>query len=345
MAKFFLGANSEKGFYSLYDGFCADKGDYLHLIKAGPGCGKSGFMRRIGEKAEELGFDVEYILCSGDPDSLDGVYFPKLKVGYVDATAPHALEPRHFGADSDYVNLGQFCSSPPLEDVKKYMTKYKLYYKRAYSLLRGAGELKNADYPEFIGNTELLRITQRARNAVNRSLGKAVGSGLVKKRFIHCISCLGEVVLTDAVEVLCKQVYLLDNRFGLAKHYLQAVVDEAAKRKDDIIICPSPLIPKVPEAVIFPAQQVGFISSDIYSTDIPYRHVRLDALVPSDKYKSYKAEIKKTEKIYGCIIESACSNLAEAKRWHDELENVYKPYIDFAALDEFTKEEIKKLFA
>ena len=345
MAKFFLGANSEKGFYSLYDDFCADKGDYLHLIKAGPGCGKSGFMRRIGEKAEELGFDVEYILCSGDPDSLDGIYIPKLKVGYADATAPHALEPRHFSADSDYVNLGQFCSSPPLEDVEKYMTKYKLYYKRAYSLLHGAGALKSADYPEFIGNTELIRVKQRARNAVNRSLGNAVGSGLVKKRFIHCISCLGEVVLTDTVDALCKQVYLLDNRFGLAKHYLQAVVDEAAKRKDDIIICPSPLLPTVPEAVIFPAQQVGFISSDIYSTDIPYRHVRLDALIPSDKYRAFKSEIKKAEKIYDCIIESACSNLAEAKRWHDELENVYKPYIDFTALDEFTDKEIKKLFA
>ena len=98
---FFLGANSESGFYSLYDQFCAAPSDTLHIIKSGPGTGKSTFMRRIGRAAEERGFDVEYILCSGDPDSLDGVYIPVLHTGWVDGTAPHIIEPKLFGASAD----------------------------------------------------------------------------------------------------------------------------------------------------------------------------------------------------------------------------------------------------
>ncbi len=43
---FFLGANSKDGFYSLYGGFGSAPGDYLTVIKGGPGTGKSGFMRK-----------------------------------------------------------------------------------------------------------------------------------------------------------------------------------------------------------------------------------------------------------------------------------------------------------
>ena len=40
-----------------------------------------------------MGYDAEYILCSGDPDSLDAVIIPSLKLAWADGTAPHALEP------------------------------------------------------------------------------------------------------------------------------------------------------------------------------------------------------------------------------------------------------------
>ena len=70
---FFLGANSGAGFYSLYDEFCCDKGDYLYLIKAGAGGGKSGFMRKVAAAAAERGYDTESVLCSGDQESLDAV--------------------------------------------------------------------------------------------------------------------------------------------------------------------------------------------------------------------------------------------------------------------------------
>ena len=79
--RFFLGANSGVGFYSLYDGFCAGRGDFLNLIKAGPGGGKSRFMREIASAAAQRGYDTQCILCSGDPSSLDAVYIPALRLG------------------------------------------------------------------------------------------------------------------------------------------------------------------------------------------------------------------------------------------------------------------------
>lgn len=343
--KYFLGANSGNGFYSLYDGFCAGKGDFLHLIKAGPGCGKSSFMRCIAKAAEERGYEVEYVLCSGDPDSLDGIYIPGLKCGYADATAPHIIEPWHFGVDSDYVNLGQFCSTISNDDIGLYTDKYKSFYKRAYSLLSAAAEIKSAPHPALIDSTTLSHVERRAKSAVNRALGAPLGSGKIEKCFTHAISCMGELVLYEPITALCKQIYVLDNRYCLAKHYLSEIIRAAKERGDDIIVCLSPLMPDVPEAVIFPHQHVGFIAGDVYGEVQPCRHVRLDALIPTERLRACKPEIKKSEKIYACIMDSVYFTLAEAKHWHDELERLYRPYIDFAALDDFTEKEIKKLFA
>ncbi len=89
---YFLGANSPNGFYSLYDQLI-DPGlaEDIFILKGGPGCGKSSLMRTVGKAMEDKGLYVEYIQCSGDPDSLDGIVIPALKTAIVDGTAPHVV--------------------------------------------------------------------------------------------------------------------------------------------------------------------------------------------------------------------------------------------------------------
>ena len=145
MKNYFLGANSADGFYSLYDGFCpTEDGNFLWILKGGPGCGKSTFMKKIAAAAEDAGLAVEYVWCSGDPDSLDGVFIPAKKVGYMDGTAPHAMEPRFPAADSICLDLGQFYDvgaiRPLLPQIRKLYGQYKPCYSKAYQLLSAASE-------------------------------------------------------------------------------------------------------------------------------------------------------------------------------------------------------------
>ena len=165
---YFLGANCGKGFVSLYDGFPPEKITFLHILKGGPGTGKSGFMRRIGEAAEGRGYDVHYVLCSGDPDSLDGVYIPALHQAWVDGTAPHVVEPRHFGADSDYINLGDFVRLPMTErdreEVQRLTAEYRALYAEAYEKLRQAKELHDAleaVYKPYVDFSALTAFTEK----------------------------------------------------------------------------------------------------------------------------------------------------------------------------------------
>ena len=62
ITRWFLGANSGNGFSSLYEGFCRGDGDFLRVIKGGPGCGKSSFMKTIGRAAEDARISREAML-------------------------------------------------------------------------------------------------------------------------------------------------------------------------------------------------------------------------------------------------------------------------------------------
>ena len=92
--QYFLGANSPQGFYSLYDQLISlEHANTVYILKGGAGCGKSTLMKQVAQAAENAAIPVEYILCSGDPDSLDAVVLPTLKTALVDGTAPHAAAP------------------------------------------------------------------------------------------------------------------------------------------------------------------------------------------------------------------------------------------------------------
>ena len=68
--RMFLGSNSSKGFYSLFEQIRSENLDRYFIIKGGPGTGKSVFMKRIGEHVESMDLNIEYYHCSSDCNPL-----------------------------------------------------------------------------------------------------------------------------------------------------------------------------------------------------------------------------------------------------------------------------------
>lgn len=94
VTNFFVGANSGAGFQNLFHEMVDLEDTYdLMVLKGGPGVGKNTFMREIGRSLEQAGTAVEYLWCSGDPDSLDGVVAPEIRCAVVDGTSPHVMAP------------------------------------------------------------------------------------------------------------------------------------------------------------------------------------------------------------------------------------------------------------
>ena len=160
---YFLGANSAGGFYSCYDSFCAGKCDFLYVIKSGPGSGKSTFLRKLKAAAQKKGYETETVLCSGDPDSLDGVYIPKLHLGVVDGTAPHVIEPSCPGANSIYLDFSPYYDLQALQSQRESLPAlfgaYKAVYADAYQQLSC-----------FVSSAEKLPIPKDAKKRFNTAL-------------------------------------------------------------------------------------------------------------------------------------------------------------------------------
>lgn len=338
---YFLGANSKQGFYSLYDQF-PPRAAMLHIIKGGPGTGKSGFMRRIGEAAEKRGLDVEYVLCSGDPDSLDGVYIPELNAAWVDGTAPHVGEPRCFAVDADYVNIGQFLTLPFSQEEKDYVNqisrRYKALYDKAYAYISAAAAVRAAAAPPVLSEKESAAAKKKITAAFDK-LHSVASHERAKtvSRFLSAASCLGDYRLSEEISNLCKLIYILDGASAHVSSALEFAADEALRRGHDIVRCPSPVDPERLEALLIPGLSLAFTAFGDYEDA---QHIKIGGTLDKDA----KAELRAAAKLDAKLMELAYLKLRQAKALHDEMESVYKAHMDFPALTKFTDAEIKRIF-
>lgn len=351
-SRWFLGANSGYGFRSLYDGFCHGEGDFLRVIKGGPGCGKSSFMRRMGEAAEKKGLDVEYIHCSGDPDSLDGVYIPALRLGYADGTAPHIMDPACFGADGDYLNLGAFCdcvrSREAAAQLEALTGAYKAHYTRAYSLLAAAGAASTGPAGAWLSAADREAAAKRARSMAGRELPrgrKGAIRGRASRRFLGGATCKGRVFLTQTLPGLCPRIYRLEGRMGLASVFIGAMAEEALSRGLDCVLCPYWLLPETYEALAIPELGLGFVVDLRDGAQLPEtcRCLHLDRLAAASGDDPARRALKAEARMAAALTDMASLSLAAAKALHDELESVYRPFVDFTGLTDAACREIARL--
>ena len=174
--RYFLGGNTAAGFCSFYSSFCAEPEDFIWVLKGGPGCGKSSFMKTVGRAAEDAGMDVEYVLCSGDPESVDGVYLPAVHTGYVDGTAPHVLEVQTPGAGGSYLDLGQFYDRAALAEKRAALESLFCAYRACYAQAYGA--LARLRAPEWPVSGDACRRRRFLRALTCRGLVCAAQAGL-----------------------------------------------------------------------------------------------------------------------------------------------------------------------
>lgn len=344
---YFLGANSKDGFSSLYGGFCRAAGDYLTVIKGGPGTGKSGFMRAIGREAESRGLDAEFVLCSGDPDSLDGVYIPALKRGWVDGTAPHVAEPAHFGVDGDYVNLGEFCGVPfdaeEQSEVRALYDEYRGEYAAAYGYLAAAWELRRAYLPQLFTGDLADAMRRRIGNILRRCrVHSEGGAPRTRECYLHGFTCKGEIRLGAELSRAAGLIYLIDDGYGGADAALKIAAEEADALGAEAIYCRDALDRTRLDALILPGWGVAFASAGYDAA--PARHIRLDTAIDTAVLQSRRSELREGRQTEARLKSAAISHLAEAKRKHDALEAHYTARMDFAALTAYTKKYISAVF-
>lgn len=345
--QYFLGANSPTGFYSLYDHLLPpERARAIYILKGGPGCGKSTLMRKIGAWAEEAGLETEYILCSGDPDSLDAVILPQKAVAVVDGTAPHVVEPRYPGAVERYVNMGDCYDKEALwplrEEIRDCMSGYKGCYQRAYRCLGAAAEIMEDQRTALLTEDLSQKLARRAHGILSRELTrrKPQRPGQVKQRFLGAVTHRGLLCLYDTALTQCGRVYDLVDNFGLAHELLIHLLAGAAASGYDTVACPDPMAPDRLAHLLIPELSLAFLSSTaaLPFPGKPYRRLRLDTAAEGELLRRSRPRLRFAKKVSAALVEEAVSSLAQAKAMHDDLEAVYNPHVDFDLVDRIAQD-------
>lgn len=345
--QYFLGANSPRGFFSLYDQLIdSSTANSVYILKGGPGCGKSTLMRRVAAQAEQDGLPVERIICSGDPDSLDAVILPTLGAALVDGTAPHVVEPNYPGVVESYVNLGACYDMQALrplrQDIMACMQGYRGCYQRAYRCLEAAMRL-NDDVRTILLTPALeARMSKRVAGILRREIGRRKGaqSGKVVQRFLSGVTHKGEMTLFESATSQCQRVYELADSYGLTHTMLEQLMQGITVAGHDVVACLSPMAPDRLEHLIVPSLSLAFLTvrSDQTLPVRPYRRIRVEAMVDGELLRCNRPRLRFAKKVAAALVAEAVDSLALAKAMHDDLEAIYNPHVDFEQVNHIADE-------
>ncbi len=336
--RFFLGANSPRGFYSLYDQLIDPKqAQAIYILKGGPGCGKSTLMRRVAAQAEEKGEQVEYIHCSADPDSLDAIVLHGAKIAIVDGTAPHVIEPHYPGVVDFYVNLGDCYNKTGLQtkrqEIMNCMVGYTDCYKHAYHCLNAAEAITENMRLSLSSQAIDDKIAKRSHGILNREArSSGQETGRITRRFLSAVTHQGVLTCYSTASILCKRLYFLEDSYGFSHRMLTHLLAGLSQSGYDVIACPSPMAPDRLEHLLVPELSLGFlrVPPDHSTHKRPYRKIRMDAMIDPELLRQNKNRLRFSRKVSAALIDEAADSLARAKKMHDNLEALYNPHVDFA---------------
>ena len=353
--QYFLGANAPTGFYSLYDHLLPpEEARAIYILKGGPGCGKSTLMRQAAARLEEAGHPVEYILCSGDPASLDAILVPGLGAAIVDGTAPHVIEPKYPGAVERYVNMGACYDTAALwplrREIMDLMAAYKGCYTRAYRILGAAGEILEEQRAAMASAGLDRKLAKRAQGILSREFPrrKGVPAGRVKRRFLGAVTCRGAMTLYDSALDQCPRIYQLMDPHGLAHGLLAPLLEGAAAAGYDVVACPDPMAPDRLAHLLVPELGLAFLSRAgelAPPGGKPYRRIRLEDAAGSELPRRNRPRLRFAKKVSAALLEEGVSALAQAKALHDQLELVYNPHVDFGLVSRISQELAEEILS
>ena len=233
----FLGANTSRGFSSLYEEYIGGLDlQRSYILKGSAGCGKSGLMKRLAAHAAGIGMATIRVLCSGDPDSLDGLVLPALKTAFFDGTSPHVLEPALAGQRGFYVDLSRFFRTPAA-GLEAWNAAYREHYRKAYRYLSAASALEEV---ERCGEDARLAIRRRAEALAASTLGRGRSGGVVRRFYTDAFTCKGPVSLEDSRRAIAPRLVALSGSPERTDIFLRASLQAALQRDREVCLCPDP---------------------------------------------------------------------------------------------------------
>lgn len=349
---YYASSNTSKGFVSFFNSNLKDMRK-IFIIKGGPGSGKSTLMKKLGKYWEDC--DIEYIHCSSDNDSVDGIINTNLKIAIVDGTAPHVIEPTIPGAIGEYINLSDAWDIEFLEENKEKLEDLNLKiqecYKNAYLSMNMGLKIHDEWEAIYLKNMDFEKADKLADDLIQKILKEVRydKKSRMKHRFIGASTPDGAC---NTVENLTEDIgkrYFIKGRPGTGKStILKKIAFACDNRGIDVDIYHCGFDPDSLDMLIFNELDICIFDATAPHEFFPTRDSDeiLDfysAFVKEGTDEENKEEIDKIAKRYAEVIKISTDYLKQAKKYHDELEMYYITATDFRKLDKVYNKLIKRI--
>ncbi|MDD4494821.1 MAG: ATPase [Eubacteriales bacterium] len=339
----FPGGNTSKGFFSFYEYILnQEDANRIYVIKGGPGTGKSTFMKSIANEMLGRGYDVEFMHCSSDPDSLDGVTIPALKIAMLDGTSPHVVDPVNPGAVDEIIHLGDYWDKAGIrehhDEILIIKSELGSLFTRAYRYLSAAASVYSDNVEIFRKATDIQNVNKKAMDIINTYFaGEAAAEyeGGSRKLFAGAITPKGLKNFLSGI-LNTEKIILLKGEPGTGTELLLEKVREHA------LICGyyvesyyCALNPDRLEHIVIPEKNLSIATTNKYHTvlSLDKEVIDMNEFYDNDIVDERMEIIEYNSLEFEGLLNRAVMTLEQAKRMHDELERNYVPFMDFAAVD------------
>ncbi|HAA90529.1 MAG TPA: hypothetical protein DCE07_08200 [Peptococcaceae bacterium] len=359
----FPGGNTCLGFYSFYDNIIDEDAKRVFILKGGPGTGKSTLMQQVAEEMQKKGYDLEFHWCSSDPDSLDAVVIPELKVALIDGTAPHMTDPRYPGAVEEIINLGDCWDEKKLkahrQEIILLVRKNQEFFATAYSNLRMAKtaldeekalyDAKAVDEKAFISKSgELLEDLFGTK--------PPWGSNKPRERHLFgwAITPAGIVDHLSTILGGTEKLFLIQGCPGSGTEKAIKLVAEIGYHCGfacEVYHCA--FDPEQIDLVVFPEMQAAvlkmFLQLKFDPINLPgLKEIRVydfATCIAEEKLESQREQLEYMRKIFKDSLNRAISSLKQAKEVHDQLESFYVQSVDYQKVEQKRKLILEKILS
>jgi hypothetical protein len=336
--------NTAKGVYHFYDSVLQGL-DRLYILKGGPGTGKSTLMKSVGEEMILRGHDIEWIHCASDNSSIDGVIVTDLKIGIVDGTAPHVIEPKAPGAIEEYVNLGEAWNSKLLSEQKEIIiqlnNKISESFQKAYDTFAEALKIHDEWEHIYIANMDFTEANKLTKELIELFYGEQYLNKQSNTRHMYFGAATPQGAV-DHIQNLTKDIskrYFIKGRPGSGKStMLKKLAAEAEERGFDVEVYHCGFDPNSLDMVLLPEVSVAIFDSTSPHEYFPSREGDeivdvYERAITTGTDEKYAPQISDIVARYSAKMKEATGFLAEAKSLHDDLEDIYVPAMDFSKLE------------
>lgn len=348
------GGNTSKGFYSFYENVLEDL-ERIFILKGGPGTGKSSMVKKLGKKYFHNGYDITYLHCSSDTNSLDGVIIDG-RFAIVDGTAPHVIDPKLPGIVDEIINLGDCWDREKLlpykKDIAEMRSQITLHYKKAYEFFKEAKKIHDQWEDIYLSEMDFEEANTVTKNLIKLIVGNKKGKGGKRSdMFFGAITPDGPINLYEHLTEGVNTRFIVKGRPGTGKSTMMKKIAQGALEAGfDTEIYHCSFDPNSLDMVLIPSLDVVILDGTAPHILNPKKPMDIvidmySLCLPMDIDHRRKDELEAITEKYHKAFKSGIPHLAEARDLHKEIEKYYIAAMDFSKVElkqKYIEKEIDK---